>query len=79
MSGIVEANKQIRFDADGITVGGERVPGAYGNRVIVRENTDGTYEVDITFLTHVPPVTAPGLVDEPITTRVIRPALPGDD
>ncbi|MBM4592254.1 hypothetical protein LRM64_10130 [Prescottella equi] len=81
MSELEEAAKQIVIGANHLTIGGELVPGLIGDVVTVKEGSGipGFHEVSVTFLTDVMPTSAPGLVDEPINTRIIRPALPGDD
>jgi len=82
MSHAIEMTKQIVIDRDGLTIGGDRVPGYLaGAPVTVRESEElpGFTEVTVTFLTSSYPISAPGMVDEPINTRVIRPATPGDD
>lgn len=81
MSELEEAAKQIVVGANTLTIGGEPVPGLVDDTVTVQEGGDpcGFYRVSVTFLTDVMPLSAPGLVDEPINVRRIRPAGPGDD
>jgi len=78
-----EADKAIRFDSEGLTIGGERVPGLIAVPAIVEQDDDAPdhWRVTATFLTNVYPTSTSDVVDEPVshTVRHIRPALPGDD
>lgn len=82
MSGIEEADKAIRFDGEGLTIGGERVPGLIEVPALVGQaDAPDQWRVTVTFLTNVYPTSTSDVVDEPVghTTRIIRPAHPGDD
>lgn len=81
MSTVAEFEKQLIVGPSGLTIGGEPVPGCISDQITVQEDptTPGLWKVSVTFLTTTYPISAPGLVDEPINTRVIRPATPGDD
>ncbi|NKW39048.1 hypothetical protein GS935_20215 [Rhodococcus hoagii] len=77
-----DADKAIRFDGEGITIGWERVPGLIAVPAVVEQaDAPGQWRVTVTFITNVYPTSTSGCVDEPVgpTTRHIRPALPGDD
>lgn len=80
MNRVEELCKPIVVDAVGLTIGGERVPGAVIDDVIVEDDREipGFWRVTATFLTNVYPMSDTGTVDEPVNTRVIRPARPGD-
>lgn len=86
MNGCGDPGAAIRFDREGVTVGGERVPGLIAAPAVIEqiEQDDDSSEywrVTVTFLTNVFPTSTSDVVDEPVsdTTRHIRPALPGDD
>ncbi|NKV45442.1 hypothetical protein GS926_14935 [Rhodococcus hoagii] len=75
-------DSEIRFDREGLTIGGERVPGLIEVPALVGQaDAPDQWRVTVTFLTNVYPTSTSDVVDEPVgeTTRVIRPALPGDD
>lgn len=75
-----EIGKQILVGAAGISIGGERLPGVLADEVTVQEDRaiPGFWRVTATFLTNTYPMSDFGTVDEPVNTRVIRPASPGD-
>ncbi|BDC71050.1 hypothetical protein [Prescottella equi] len=80
MSGMADVEQPITIGRNGITIGGQVVPGVLADEVTVQADREipGFWRVTATFLTSTYPTSDFGTVDEPVDTRVIRPARQGD-
>lgn len=78
---MADVEQPITIGRNGITIGGIVVPGVLANEVTVQEDREipDLWHVTVTFLTSTYPISDSSTVDQPINTRVIRPATPGDD
>lgn len=78
----IEVRREIRFDDEGITIGGERVPGVIGEDTRVhRPGGPGElWETRVTFLSEREPITSPDVVNVNIddTGYDVRPATSDD-
>ena len=85
MSAADELSKEIEFHRDGVTIGGEKLPGLIGNVSVTNPSVgQSLWTIAVTFVTDRMPISSSSVVNELANegdsySYLVRPALPGDD